>query len=51
MKLLEYILDEVLVFEEHTGFLKDDLFTDSRIALCNSFQSLIVDRKTDFLEN
>ncbi len=49
--LFGYILDEVLNFEEHTAFLKDDLFTESRIVPCNSFQSLIVDGKKDFLEN
>ncbi len=31
--LLGYILDEVLNFEEHTAFLKDSLFTESRIYL------------------
>ncbi len=49
--LLGYILDEVLNFEEHTAFLKDDLFIESRIVPCNSFQSLIVDGKKDFLQN
>ncbi len=49
--LLGYILDEVLNFEEHTAFLKDDLFTESEIIPCNSFQSLIVDEKKRFLEN
>ncbi len=49
--LLGYILDEVLNFKEHTAFLKDNLFTESRIVPCNSFQSLIVDGKKDFLEN
>ncbi len=49
--LLGYILDEVLNFEEHTAFLKDDLFTESRIVPCNSFLSLIVYGQNDFLEN
>ncbi len=48
--MLGYILDEVLNFEEHTAFLKDSLFTESRIVPCNSFQSLIVDGKKGFLE-
>ncbi len=43
--LFEYILDEVLNFEEYTAFLKDDLFTESRIVPSNSLQSLIVDGK------
>ncbi len=38
-------------FEEHSAFLKDDLFIESRIVPCNSLQSLIEDGKKDFLEN
>ncbi len=41
--LLGYILDDVWNFQEHTAFLKDDLFTESQIVPCYSFQSLIID--------
>ncbi len=47
--LLGYILDEVLNFEKHTAFSKDNLFTEYRKVPCNSFQSLIVDGKKRFL--
>ncbi len=40
--LLRNILDEVSKFEEHTAFIKEDLFLASQIVPCNSFLSLIL---------
>ncbi len=49
--LLGYILHEGLNFEEHPAFLKDSLFTESRMVPCISFQIVIVDGNKNVLEN